>query len=357
MCSNKGIELEQLLEVGFSRKFATFYLDLAKAEYSNSQYEEEYVRWAHQKGFLAESAYAYGLNEDNYKQYLSDYDYYRIWPLNSWSRIWVNDKLTLKLMLSNPELDGFMPKYYYYSTNGTLKPLEDTPYYSEDVFDDFLSLLCDVGEFACKPCNGSTSVGFVRISTEGGSYYINGDNVKRESIVEFVKNNPNYLFTEYIRPSKEFAVFSPKIHTLRVVVINKDGFNPKIVGGYLRLPNEGSGEANYTILDGHNNDNYNIFCEVDFSTGWYGNAKCVFCNHIKDTEIHPDTKVQIEGIINNYAQLKSMIEFVSRKFSNLEYLGFDIGITDNGFKCMEINTHPGIKYMQIFEPFYTNDFL
>lgn len=357
MISKKSVKLDDLLKDGFSKKFATYYLDHLKAETQNPAYNQDYVKWAHESGFLAESAYAYNLKEDNVENYLSDYDYYKIWPLNNWSRIWVNDKLTLKLMLSDSELKGFMPKYYYYSFDKSLKPLSDTPYKGGNIFENFLKLLVQVGEFACKPCNGTASAGFVRLSYKEKEYFINEKATDEDGIISFIKENPNYIFTEYIRPSKEFAVYSSSIHTLRVVVLNESGDNPRIVGGYLRLPNKYSGETNYIVLDGSDNEKYNVFCDVDFETGEYGNAKLTYYDHITDTDIHPDTGVKIAGKIKEFEKLKSIIEFVALKFSNLEYLGFDIGITDNGFKCMEINTHSGIKYMQIFKPFNTDDSL
>lgn len=32
-------------------------------------------------------------------------------------------------------------------------------------------------------------------------------------------------------------------------------------------------------------------------------------------------------------------------------MGFDIGVTDKGFKYMEINSHPEIDYLQMYRPF------
>ena len=46
---------------------------------------------------------------------------------------------------------------------------------------------------------------------------------------------------------------------------------------------------------------------------------------------------------------------ISKRFFNVELMGFDIGITQNGIKIMEINTHPGIKYMQVYEPLLENE--
>ena len=36
-------------------------------------------------------------------------------------------------------------------------------------------------------------------------------------------------------------------------------------------------------------------------------------------------------------------------------MGFDIGITEDGFKLMEINSHPGHVLPQIFHPLLEND--
>ena len=142
----KSIKIEDLLNDGFSRKFAGYYLNAVGNENNNSSFNREYAEWAHKHGFLAECAYSYGLNDNNVNDYLSDYDYYKIWPLNGWTRIWVNDKLTLKMMLAGSEYGDIMPKYYYYSTPSGLKALVDNPYQGGKV-EEFLQLLADVKEF------------------------------------------------------------------------------------------------------------------------------------------------------------------------------------------------------------------
>ena len=42
-------------------------------------------------------------------------------------------------------------------------------------------------------------------------------------------------------------------------------------------------------------------------------------------------------------------------YSNLEFIGFDFGITESGIKIMEINTHPAVMVSQIKEPMYLNE--
>lgn len=117
-----------MLEDGFSEKFARFYLNILEEEKNNSAYDSQFVKWAHSKGFRAEVASLYDINDINYMNFLSDYDYYRIWPINNWIRIWINDKLALKYMLDGTEYSGIMPKYYYYTSMDGLRTLVDNPY-------------------------------------------------------------------------------------------------------------------------------------------------------------------------------------------------------------------------------------
>lgn len=63
----------------------------------------------------------------------------------------------------------------------------------------------------------------------------------------------------------------------------------------------------------------------------------------------------LSGKIPNYDELKTSVLGIASLLNNVEYMGFDIGITDTGFKIMEINSHPGINTSQVFCPFYKNE--
>ena len=131
-------DMESMLKDGYTRKMATSILNSFERENKNNIYDEKYRAWAHEHGFLAESACLFGLNEENIGQYMSDYDYWKVWPLNNWTRIWINDKLTLKYVLSNNELKTVMPDYYYYSTTTGLRYLPDNELKDNSV-DSFLN--------------------------------------------------------------------------------------------------------------------------------------------------------------------------------------------------------------------------
>jgi len=346
----RSVTYEALVKEGFTKKFAKFYTDILESELHNDYFDLEYAKWAHRHGFRAEMAYAYGLNESNYMNYLSDYDYYKIWPLNSWSRIWINDKLTLKYVLDGTEYGHMMPKYYYYSSPQGLKKLMDAPnQLKAPTTEEFISLLKEKGEFACKLNNGAASVGFFKLSFEDGCLYKDGDPICQEDIETLLQNHPNYVFTEFIHPHEEFAKYSKSIHTLRLVTINESGSDPVIIGGYIRIPNNMSGTANWISVSDETIEKYNICTDINVDTGEYGNALLIYANRIIPTDVHPDTNAVMKGVIPEYDTLKNAVQGIARKLSSIEYMGFDFGITPNGIKIMEINTHPGIGHMQVYK--------
>lgn len=138
--------------------------------------------------------------------------------------------------------------------------------------------------------------------------------------------------------------------------MNESGNEPIILGGYLRIPNKQSGEANYIIIGKDNLDKFNVVVDVNFETGEFGPGKLTYADRAVITKNHPDNGVPLSGVIENYSELKETVLGIARRFSTLELMGFDIGVTNKGFKCMEINSHPGIKYMQIFKPLLQDHF-
>jgi hypothetical protein len=78
--------------------------------------------WAYQRGFFSEQIRRYNLNETNRRDYLSDFDYLKLQPINSSSRC-IDDKLTMRYVFN--EFAEFMPKYFYFVSDGKVRSLID----------------------------------------------------------------------------------------------------------------------------------------------------------------------------------------------------------------------------------------
>lgn len=341
-------KLEDLLADGFTKRMAASYLGILETERASGLFDADYLEWAHAHGFCAESAYAYGLSDANLGSYLSDYDYWRLWPLNDWQRIWINDKLTLNALLSDSELAQYLPRYHYYSSRGHLLPLGEG---DGAGMEGFLACLRREGELACKPCNGSEANGFFKLAFEDGSYLLNGRPVGVEGVGRFVAENPNYVFTEFIHPNAQLAAIDPLIHTMRVLVLNPTGIDPVPAASYLRFAvgvDETGSSANYQAPTTADICSYNV--GVDLSCGRYGGGKVVYAAKVVDSPKHPTSGTLAEGQIDCWPQMLEMMRRISLKVRACEYLGFDACVTDKGPRIMEINSHSGVKYLQLFTP-------
>ena len=337
-------DIESLVNDGFNRSLAKAFFSRYCNEMNSDCYETSYRDWAHDAGFLVEDACAYGLSVQNINSYISSYDYCRSFPFNGWSRIWIDDKLTLKLCLGD-RLSHFMPEYYYYSTPNGLRSLCDNPLKGRQGPDGLLDLLREKGELACKPNNGSLSAGFMKLEHVGGIYYMNGKESSTEEVVAFALSNPNLLFTEYLHPCEEWEKVHDLVPTLRLIVVNTEGNNPRIVCGYIRFGTSGCGSANYTSDD----DSFNYFVNVDVDSGFYLDGRKVFHNRVEKSPRHPDSGILVEGKVPSWEKVVSMVEDTARRLFNVEYMGYDITISEGDEpKIMEINSHPQIKIPQMY---------
>lgn len=348
----ESITLEDLLADGFTRRRALEYLGILDWEASSGLFDADYLAWAHAHGFCAESACAYGLTEQSVGSYLSDYDYWRLWPLNGWQRIWINDKLTLNALLEGSDLQRYLPAYFYYSTpEGGLLPLAGSGY--AEGAEGLLDCLRREGSFACKPCNGSTSAGFHHLECRGGAFLLDGEEVTSAGVERFVADHPNYVFTEFIRPEASLAAVNPLIHTLRALVVNPTGVRPIPTIAYLRFGmgdgTTGTG-ANYVAPTTADVCSYNV--EVDLATGRYGGGRLVFANRVQDAPRHPVSGALAEGQVPCWDEVLEMLRRLSLKVGACEYLGFDACVTDKGPMIMEVNSHTGVKYLQLFHPIW-----
>lgn len=341
--------LESMLADGFTKRFALEHLASMEKERESGLYDADFLAWCHAHGFLAGSASIYpGLSEQTMDDYLTDYDFARLWPLNDWPRMWINDKLTFNALFGNSEFARYIPTYFYYSQSYRLLPMDgalDHPGY-----DGFLDLLREKGAFACKPSNSTEAMGFFKLSWDGTAYHVNSAEADAAGIVEFVKAHPNYVFTEYLEPSAELAKIDPLIHMMRVVVVNPAGNDPQPIATYMRFALDESirGEsANYTRPT-HEIGTFNLY--LDYETGEFGDAKIAYADHIVDSPVHPVSGVRAEGKVACWDEIEQLMRDMALRIGACEFLGYDICVTEDGPKVYEINSHPGIKFMQPFTP-------
>lgn len=348
--------LNALLKDGFTTKMARSYEDTLLKEDLNPMFDAEFRSWAHSNGFSAETASALRLTDATKDNYLSDYNFYRVWPLNSWQRIWIDDKLTLKASLAGSEFDKYLPEYYFYAAKQGVVPIFEAQ--GKAGKDGFLGVLREKGEFAGKPANGFRGDGFCKLSYADGTYLINNQEATGDEVWEFACTHPNNVYTEFFHAGRGMEKISPVIHTLRVQTVNPTGVDPVFAAAYMRFATKVNADdsiSNYRRPETKDICSFNT--AFDIETGAFGDGKIVWGYKVEDAKCHPDTGVAGEGIFPDWAEAKQLCQGLAERFNLCEYMGFDISETPDGPKLVEINSHSGCKYLQVFKPFMTDAYL
>ena len=297
-------------------------------------------RWAWKRGFLSFRIKQYGLTEENYKLYLSDYDYYWLNRINNAYQIWVNDKTTFRYTLD--DFKEYIPDYYYaiYKRGNKLvvEKMQDCPDDIADGFDGIFQMLKREGKLALKPSAGTHGDGFYCLAFEDGVFSVNGEVMSEEEIIELVNSFKSfYLVTAFIKMNQDLKkIYDKSVNSIRVMVINSEGYNPKIHQSYMRI---GSSRTGYT-----DNVGYGGICVmVDPGTGEMYNPETIVDHKFYPCPEHPDTGTPIAGVIPHWDLVREKVLQICRSLPELEYLGFDIAITDDAFEVIEINIHQDLQ--------------
>lgn len=293
--------------------------------------------WALRRGFYTYRIAQYGLTDENYRECLSDKDYKRLYPLNNTYKKWIDDKLTMKYILK--PFDDFLPKYYFHIMKtrkcGIMK-LSDCPENIEEGFNGVVQLLKRIRILAVKPTGGTYGIGFCKMEYKNNRFFCNGEEQSEEQFVHFLMSLSDYIVIEYVQMHSIIAGLNPSsLNTVRVMLINETGNNPIIASAFMRIGTRQSGVVDNTAQGG-------MFCKIDMNSGrFYGGEK--INNHvISPAPVHPDTNVPVEGILPNWKLVKTKLIEIANYIPQLEWMGFDIALTESGFKIIEINSHQGL---------------
>ncbi len=345
---------EILIGKGMDKKWSKMFVKKLSDDEKAFSVDEDIKKWALERGFFPGRVQLYGLTEENYKDYLPDYPYFMIHPINHHFRIWVNDKLTLKYVLNSSGCEDTMPEYYLYVENdGRYTYLMDAPENIEKNEDFILNLLKEKEILAIKPNSGTSGgLGFIKLELRNNEIYSNNKLISLSELKGIIAQFKNTIVTEYVRQHEDLAKIWPDSEcTLRIIMAKVPSKNPyekldwECLISFARFGSVLSGGASNLSSGG-------IGVAFDFESGKYKDYGIRYKRFCPDgnymCEEHPDTHVVWQNeSLPNWEKVREKIKRVCQHISSLDYLGFDVIITKDGFNFCEINTHPACDYAQV----------
>lgn len=313
------------------------WLDAVKSDVSYNGATIPQKLWAWRHGFLSFRIKQYGLTKENYQNFLSDYDYMWLNRMNNVYQGWISDKTTFRYTMD--PMKEFIPSYYFsvFKKNGVLvlAPMQDLPEHIEHTIHGLCELLREQERLVFKPSAGTHGDGFYCLEYHDGCYWVNGEASNEEQIETLIQDQKSfYVVTSYIVMHPKLKAIYPKsVNSIRMMLINRHGYDPKIMQTYMRI---GSSRTGYTDNVGYGG----IAAMIDTETGRLYDPESLKDHIYYPCPTHPDTGVEIGGIVvPHWDMICEKVQEICRLMPELEYLGFDVAVTEEGFNVMEINIH------------------
>lgn len=298
------------------------------------------LRKAYKYGFTPEEYVIYNLDANAHTDYLSEFERMVFRDKIRNERIIVDNKIVCYNILRNFADVNTM---YAYKLRGDKKytMLEKDPEQSS-----LVDLLMKLGKLVYKKISFGGGSGFNLLEYTENEFLINRTPCSKQEVENLFLNTDDYLIEEYCYQSEfENKLFPYSVNTIRLItVIHKD----KTVEPILCVHRIGA-DAEKCV------DNAcagGLYASIDIETGVLSAARSHAKEHIGHSYAnHPVTMSQIEGlVIPDWSEVVSQVVKLHSKlrFTGLNFIAWDIALTDNGIKIIEANASCGMKFIQTF---------
>ncbi len=300
----------------------------------------------HKKGFQVTDWKIMRLTKDNYKSFLSSKQYSSFHPINGYYTKLIDDKITIKYILSGTELAKYTPAYYYLiDESGYIFPMMDVPVKKEEYeVADVISLLKSTRVLAVKLVTGSIGRGFYKCEYRDEKIYTNGKEMGDNEFSAFITELKNYIVMEYLCPHEDLASFWPSTaNTMRYLLCRVDG-EYYMLKSFIRFGSKKTGEV----------ENFNsggVLCYID-ENGQFKGGYIIDRSKKKLSSLfverHPDTGKEIVGTIPMWSEIEKAAIGIAKYLPETKYLGYDFVVTDkNEVKLLEINSLTSLDAIQM----------
>lgn len=322
----------------------------------NKKTTQEQKEWAFERGFVSDRMVLYGLTDENFTDYISDFDFYSLDGYkNRGHANWYDDKLTTWYLLA--PFKSRMPRHYLHLKKGRIDVLDiekDIYPHTRWSYRDVFELLKDKGELAIKAISGGHGIGFYKVEyvEARDCVLINGIEYSIDRFCsEFLESLEGHLVTEFVKPADSLLEITNGVTcVLRCVSIFNQGESHLTVA---MLKFGADPDDVVTDYDG------TIYCGIDFESGQLYDSKIRKdtdgCPCLVDCHVHPVSHCPIEGVIPGWETIHAGILTIAEYLQPTPYLTYDIVPVNDGFKVLEINSHGQPRTAQPFFPYFKNE--
>lgn len=291
------------------------------------------------KGFTSNEYIWYDLEHNDYREYISDYERIRSREINSQYKIILDSKLLFDEIFRNYVR---VPQIYAWVSDGLVYGLHDKEIDNETL----LPFLKEINVCVLKLENGCEGKGTYVIQYIDEQFILNGFVMHENDVKKLILTNGKAILCEYMYQSEfENSLYPNATNTIRIVCAKKKGeAKAHIIKAVQRIGNDACKPVDNVSAGGYAS-------EIDLKTGELGPAiaKCgPMERRMIEFDVHPDTGAQITGkVIPNWNTLKTEIIDLTNRFPYLNFVAWDVLLTEDGFCIIEGNASSGCGMFQM----------
>lgn len=308
-----------------------------KSDYHISVFEK--LKYAF-RGFSVNEYIWYNLKKNDYKEYISDYERIKAREINGNYKIILDDKMLFEEIFRNYIT---VPKTYAWISNKIIYGIHGYDINEKNIYD----FIAKCKKVVLKWVTGYEGKGTYIIEYIHENKYIINEEIKtKKDLQNIFSYYGEAILSEYIYQS-DFSnqLYNKSTNTIRIVCAKKKGEKKaKILKAVQRIGNEYCKPVDNISAGG-------FASEIDIETGKLG--KIITKAGRKNERLipfskHPDTGQQIEGLtIPYWNKIKTEIVNLTNEFPYLNFIAWDVLLTNKGICVIEANASSGCGLFQL----------
>ena len=284
---------------------------------------------------MADQYALYDFKHNDKREFLSEFDWYKSRYINEPFDFAFNNKVICSEILRQYIR---VAENHFIKNKGIIYDFSGNLYKGADICEN----LKTYKRLIVKPFAMGKGNGVHLISYENQHFYFDEKPADKSQIAGYLDKNEEYVICEYIEQHKYGKeLFDKTANTIRLITMRDiESHKVKLFFAVQRIG------TNHTVpVD--NGSKGGLISKINLDTGELSEAKCLHNLEIYDS--HPDTGSRIKGTkIPNWEAIKEEILSVAEKLPFMDFIAWDVLVTEEGICVIEANSSSGVNIIQIW---------
>lgn len=286
-------------------------------------------------GFLGDQYILYDFKHNDKKEYLSEFDWYRSRYINEPFDFAFNNKVVCAEILKH-----FIrvAENYFIKNKGNVLDFNNGLRNYEDIYER----LKEEGKLVIKPFAMGKGNGVHLMSYDKGRIFIDSDEHSKSELIDFLKKKDGYIICEFMKQhGYSDKIYDKTVNTIRFITMrDTETHEFKVFFAVQRIGTE-------KTIPVDNGSKGGLVANIDLETGVLSEARCL--KDLRSFKVHPDSGNPIEGVrIPGWAGIKKQMLDVCKKIPYMDFIAWDLLVTDEGICVIEANTSSGVNIIQLW---------